>query len=1052
MKVTELVGDFRTRGHLCARLDPLGRASRGPWLSEVSSVPSRISESSLQRLHLGYPFQGDDEEKVKHIAKHLQLRSRPANRKFFIGCLMPGKHRADRSQYWTLPELIEHMHHTYCGTLAVETEHVATQEQLCWLLDRMESRSPLECDIKRGILKTLVQADAFESVLAEKFPSSKRFGLEGCEAVLSGMQTIIQHSSEHGVQKIEIGIPHRGRLNILCNILGKRFGEICSEMEGQQSDFHVGDVKYHLGVSNTVHYTSEKDGMPKSVRLSVAGNPSHLEAINPVILGMVRAEQERTNDVTHRRVMGLLVHGDAAFCGLGVVAETLQLADVPGFTTGGTIHVIINNQIGFTTLPLHGRSGAHATDVVKMIGAPVLHANADDPEAVYDACKIAADWRARFGKDIVVDVVGYRRYGHNERDDPVPNLPVTYSIIQQHPSVVDIYSKKLQEEGTVPAEEVLSWKQRMQSENRKEWEAAARGQYRQSAPQFLSTNWQGEALQAHLWAGDGSHSGNPFRQEPTGLPIKTLQLVGEQSCQPPEDFQLHPQVKKMLEARRRMVASEDARVDWGMGEVLAFGALILHRGVVPANMEDKGLLESSLGASLGLNRGHYHVRLTGQDVERGTFNHRQAVMYDQVTGARCVKLNEIIPGKQDIVEVWNSPLSEAAVLGYEYGYSLGSLDRALVLWEAQFGDFANNAQVFIDQFIVSGEEKWGQKSALVLLLPHGYDGEGPDHSSARLERFLSLCNDDPDDLPGHSAAHRRQINETFEAVSRDYGGKLNRSEASELLRSMGQTKHLGEMDTELLDNLWQEMGLPENAPLTKSAWEMFMTQYLRRNAEQHTNMFVVNATTPAQLFHVLRRQVNLPYKKPLVLMTPKFLLHHRPCTSALKDFATGTFFNRVIDDGKASDNTRHLAVDPSTGKSLLHPPQKIRRVIVCSGQIYYLLWRHRRAKGLWDIVLVRLEQICPFPHDLITRIISQYREAEVVWCQEEPKNMGAWLYVKPRLDTALRELWGDKGGRIRSMRYIGRPVSASTATASFKIHQKETNEILSAALEVPTCP
>ncbi|GMH36461.1 hypothetical protein BSKO_04329 [Bryopsis sp. KO-2023] len=1037
-KVTALIAAFRTRGHLCARLDPLNRVQGGPWYGAAPEGLERSAERSLKDLLRGYQQHDGLNEKAQYVAKKIQLEVKTDGcRKFFVGPVMSGSDE-QCNQYWNLPEIIERMAECYCGTLAVETEHLATQEQADWLVARVENRRQPKPVIKKETLQMLLNADMFERFLGEKFPGSKRFGVEGCESVLSGMRTIIQRCGEHGVSKVEIGIAHRGRLNILCNLLEKPLGAVCREMDGQQSQLHVGDVKYHLGRSGTLHYMSHEDGIPRSVKLSVAPNPSHLEAVNPVIVGMVRAQQQGLNDVARKKVMGLLVHGDAAFSGLGVVAETLQLSDVPGFTTGGVIHVVINNQIGFTTLPMHARSGPHATDVVKMISAPVLHANADDPEAVWEACTIAADWRAKFKKDIVIDIVGYRRFGHNELDNPVPNMPITYGLINKHPRVVDIYADQLKREGVISEEEFELWKKTVRAEFEKEWEEAERGTYAESVKDFLKTNWQGEALQ-ELWAYEAPRI---FHQEPTGLPIRTLQFVGSQICELGKDFKVHPDILKILKKRQKMILGPDSRVDWGMAEALAYGTLVLHRGIVPLHAEGQEYLD----AAMGLNKGHYHVRLTGQDVERGTFNHRQAVYYDQATGGRCIKHNEIIPGQQDIVEIWNSPLSESAVMGFEYGYSLGARDRALVLWEAQFGDFANNAQVVIDQFLASGEEKWGQQSGLVLLLPHGYDGQGPDHSSARLERFLAVCNDDPDHLSGHNPATRKHISATFEAISKEYGGKITRQQAVDVFRAF-RVEGVNGDSAEALDTLWTEMGLPEKAPLTKSAWESFMVQYIRRNAERDTNLFVVNATTPAQLFHVLRRQVNLPYKKPLILMSPKFLLHHGPCTSSLEDFSTGTFFNRVIDDGKVSDNTRHKAYLPgSSEEAFLLPADQIRRVIMCSGQIYYHLNAARRARRIRDVVFVRLEQICPFPHDRITAIVSQYKDAELVWCQEEPKNMGAWQFVKPRMDTAMRELCDSVGRKPRPVHYIGRASSAATATASYRIHQKETREIIDWAL------
>eukprot|EP00879_Flechtneria_rotunda_P017667 GHRR01018519.1.p1 GENE.GHRR01018519.1~~GHRR01018519.1.p1 ORF type:complete len:632 (+),score=225.54 GHRR01018519.1:2874-4769(+) len=626
--------------------------------------------------------------------------------------------------------------------------------------------------------------------------------------------------------------------------------------------------------------------------------------------------------------------------------------------------------------------------------------------------------------------------------------------------------------------ELSRWRSSWTAAAEEQWVAASEGKYKETAAQFLVSTWQGNALASVSRSGSQSPE-EDYRQEPTGLPLTTLQRVGQAICTLPEGFNCHQDVATLLVARRDMVAHADSRVDWAMAEALAVGTLLLHRDPIPDTPHP--FLDNPAAAPLGwgLNRGHYDVRISGQDCERGTFGQRHAVLWDQKTAQRLVLLSSVKPGAQDVVEVWNSPLNEAAVLGFEYGYSLGARDRSLVVWEAQFGDFANNAQVIIDQFIASGEEKWGQTSGLVLLLPHGYDGQGPDHSSARIERWLQLAKDDPDTLPGHSPAHRRIIKETFEAISRETGGKMYKDHILQLLTALGlgskarsssssganlassSTSSGSSDDAELAELLWEEMGIPEGQALTRGNWERFMLQYMRRYAERDANLCIVNATTPAQYFHLLRRQVNLPHKKPLVLFTPKYLLHHRPCSSALKDFTIGTFFNRVIDDGKASDNTRHRSVNKATGQPFLLPPDAIRRVVLCTGQVYYQLSKVRRAKRLRDVVLVRLEQISPFPHDLLMNVVRQYKNAELVWAQEEPKNMGAWSYVQPRLVTALRHCGGlahssDKGQGVsaiaaeqwasKQVKYIGRAAAASPATASFAIHQKETQDIIDAAM------
>lgn len=1046
LKVARLIRLFRSRGHLAAQLDPLKRTPRGPWLSEDGSEGPR-DERSLLALLEGYPESGTVEERAAYVGKRWNI-SNPYQQ-FYVGNEMPGTGSRSQPMWWSLPSVVELMSSLYCGPLSVELSHLFTDAQQRWLVQRFEARGgPPPPAARARLLHDLVRADEFERFLSRKFPASKRFGLEGCEALLPGLWVLMERSAGHGVRHVEVGMSHRGRLNVLANVLGKPMGALCSEMEGKQSAFHVGDVKYHLGQSATVSMRPPMEGLEGGeaaagkpgppLHVAIAPNPSHLEAVNPVVLGMVRALQTELGDTRGRRVMAVLIHGDAAFAGQGALAECMQLSAVPGFRVGGTVHVVVNNQVGFTTVPRQARSSPHPTDVAKAVGAPILHVNADHPDALWQAMRLASDWRAVFGVDVVVDLVGYRRNGHNELDDPATTLPLTYAAIAQHPPVAHIYAQQLQAEGVVSAAEVDAWRCEVRSEYEREFEAAQRGEYTESAAQFLASSWQGDALQA-LDQEAGPHS---VTQEPTGLPLPTLRRVGAAMCAAPAGFTPHAEVAQLMSQRLAMVQSADSRVDFAMAEALAFGTLMLHGTPEEAPSGASASSPEALGS--GLNRGYYAVRLTGQDVERGTFNQRHAVIYDQRTGERRVGLNHVAPGRQEVLEVWNSPLCEASALGFEYGYALGAKGRGLVLWEAQFGDFANNAQVVIDQFIVSGEAKWGQQCGLVVLLPHGHDGQGPDHSSARLERWLAAVDDDADSLPGNTPAHRRAISDTFAAITRDMGGRLGRQQALELMRSLGGDGRSGE----LVEVLWAEMGLPEDQPIGLRAWQGFMRQYMRRCSERDTNLFIACPTTPAQYFHALRRQMNLPYKKPLVLFTSKFLLHHKPATSALADLASGTFFNRVIDDSKASDNTRHLARHPVTGAPFLLPPHEIRRVLLCSGQIYYRLSAARRAARVRDVVLVRLEQLAPFPHDLITRVIGQYGAAELVWCQEEPKNMGAWGYVRPRLEAALREHCEEAvgGEEARKLRYVGRRAAAVAATASFAIHQREMQEIVDAAL------
>ncbi|KAK9823055.1 hypothetical protein WJX81_005034 [Elliptochloris bilobata] len=1065
LRMVAMVGVFRSRGHLAAKLDPLGRAPRGPFLAEAAErcTASGLIECGLPALLDGYCAGWPPARKAAYVAEQLSLQGTldPTRRVYVGGALTAGE--PGGRALWVPHELLEHLQAAYCSTLAVELDHLTSLEEQEWLARAVEARAqrPLPAQQQLGILRALLRTDMFERFLADRFPHSKRFGVEGCEALLPGLLAMAEHCASHGVQRLEVGMAHRGRLSVIHGLLGAPPGSLFAQMDNSQNEHHVGDVKYHLGRSATLEFPPVEQGQrPPRLRVSIAPNPSHLESIGPVVLGMVRAEQARLRDTSRTRVAGLLIHGDAAFPGLGIVAETLQLANVPGFTTGGTLHMVVNNQVGFTTEPADGRSSAHATDLAKAIGAPVLHVNADDPEAVVEACRIAADWRARFHKDVVVDLVGYRRHGHNEQDSPHAGLPLTYARVAAHPRVLTLYSERLVHEGALAPAQLDAWHEEVGSEFEREFAAAGAGKYAESVEAWLPTSWQGDALHALRDAGKGDPEP---RQEPTGLPLVTLQWVGRSMCTVPGGFATHPDIDKLLAARRRMVAGEDSRVDFGMAEALALGTLALHRGRRPGGCEFgsdvgeqaglptevvPGLLgldpdaEERAAASMGLNYGAYAVRLSGQDSERGTFNHRTAVLYDQRTGARRLSLAHMQPGMQEAVEVWNSPLSEAAVLGFEYGFSLGAAGMSLVIWEAQFGDFANNAQAIIDQYVAAAEERWGQRSGLVLMLPHGYEGQGPDHSSARIERFLQLMNDDADHLPGHVPAQRREAAAVFAALARRHGGQLSREQTVALLASVG----LGE-GGEHVELLWSEMGLAPDAHITQDNWERLMVQYMRRNAERQANMFVVAASTPAQLFHALRRQMNRPFLKPLVLMTPKYLHHHRPATSTLHDMTSGTFFNRVIDDGKVSDNTRHRSRHPVTGELFLLPPDRIRRIVLCAGQFYYRLSNARRAGRIRDVVLVRLEQLAPFPHDLVMKVVSQYGNAELVWCQEEPKNMGAYRYVQPRLETAMRELsMAAFGVPPRALHYIGRTAAASAATASNAIHLEETKEIVDAAL------
>ncbi|GAQ84781.1 2-oxoglutarate dehydrogenase E1 component [Klebsormidium nitens] len=1003
LKLVTLIRAFRSRGHFAATLDPLGR-TLGP-LTEGdgdANIGKPVNAEDLHRLMKNYPRLDLSAVGLKGV----DLRTR-----YFLGDQLRIAKAAQL--FWTVPEIVALMRASYCGTLTVEYEHVNTKEQKEWvrsMVERPVNRSFFSPSEKRLILRRLLYTDQLERFFATKFPSAKRFGIEGCESLMAGLFALAERAAQSGVENIELGMAHRGRLNVLHHFLRKPLGAMISEFMGGRAKYlQVGDVKYHLGTRGELEFGGKK------IAVSLSPNPSHLEAVDAVVVGKTKAKQFFKNDVKQEKVLGLLLHGDAAFCGLGLPVEVMQLSDLPEYTTGGTIHVILNNQIGFTTDPKLARSSPHPSDVAKGVGAPIFHVNGDDPEAVVRVCQLAVDWRQRFKRDVVVDLVCYRRHGHNEQDDPRVTQPLTSKIIASHPSTYQLYLQRALAEKWVTQEVVDAWTAEFTSAFESEYAAAAA--YIPAPQEWLASNWQGDAL---------GGAGESRSVVPTGLPLETLKQVGLAISEPPPDFDLHPDVARLLAARRRMVESERG-VDWATAEALAFGSLLVHPN-------------AALGQTAATNPAH-HVRLSGQDCERGTFNQRHAVLYDQTTAKRYVPLNHIAPGQQELFKVCNSSLSEAAVLGFEYGFSLEN-ESALVLWEAQFGDFSNNAQLIIDTFITSGEEKWATPTGLVLLLPHGFDGQGPDHSSGYLERFLQLANDDPDHLPGLGPAHRAEMEAGFAAADTSGRGYVTQADLLAFMRKFrGVTSEKAEV-------LMQELDIPKANRLHKDDWNLVMAQWLRRNAEKDHNLCVINASTPSQIFHALRRQVNRYFSKPLICMAPKYLLHHRACTSSLADMATGAYFRRLIADGDTADNVG-LAPD-------FMPKEKVRRVILCSGKVYYLLAHARRGRGVKDVALLRLEQIAPFPFDRVAKRISQYPNAELCWVQEEPKNRGAWTYVQPRIATALRDLLPEpqsghhleqsKSSVGREVRYIGRSPSASAATGAFDIHTLEVKEIIEEAL------
>jgi 2-oxoglutarate dehydrogenase E1 component len=785
-------------------------------------------------------------------------------------------------QYASLRQIVQIVRETYCGKIGIEFMHIQDPAQKAWVQERIESirnHTQFTERGKRAILERLTHAEAFERFLDKKYTGTKRFGIEGAETTIPALEQILKRGSQLGVNEVVLGMAHRGRLNVLANVLGKPFAAIFSEFQGNPANPEdvqgSADVKYHLGTSSD----REFDG--RRVHLSLTANPSHLEAVNTVVLGKVRAKQAQKGDLDRDQTMAILLHGDAAFAGQGLVAETLDLSDLKGYRTGGTIHFIINNQIGFTTDPVKSRSGPYCSEVAKLIQAPIFHVNGDDPEASVHVARIAMEYRQEFKRDVVIDLFCYRRHGHNEGDEPSFTQPLMYQRIAEHPTTRALYADRLVEKGIVSREDADHMATEFQAQLEEAFETATG--YKPNKADWLEGAWAGLAVA----------TGDERRGE-TAVEPETLREIGRALTSVPEDFTAHRRLLRVLEAKReRLESGQD--IDWATAESLAFGSLLLE------------------GCK---------VRLSGQDCSRGTFSQRHAVLIDQKTKDEYVPLNAVRKG-QALIEVIDSPLSEAGVLGFEYGYSLAE-PRGLVVWEAQFGDFVNGAQVIIDQFIASGESKWLRMSGLAMLLPHGYEGQGPEHSSARLERFLQLCGED--------------------------------------------------------------------------------------------NMQVVNCTTPANYFHALRRQMHRNFRKPLIVMTPKSLLRHKLCVSRLQDMGPGTSFHRVMyDDVK-------LCAD-----------EEVRRVVLCSGKVYYDLYEEREKRGIKNVFFLRLEQLYPFPHKALKAELARFPQADIVWCQEEPRNMGAAFFVLPEIEAVLTEL----GHAASRPRYVGRPAAASPATGLLKRHLRE---------------
>ncbi|MCX8255958.1 2-oxoglutarate decarboxylase, thiamin-requiring [Beijerinckiaceae bacterium RH AL1] len=860
-----MIRAYRTRGHLHAKLDPLGLA------------PPKDAEE----LHpSSYGFTEAD-----------------YGRQIFIDGVLGLK-------WASIDEMLPILRRTYCGTIGYEFVHMSDPAEKNWMQARIEGPDKaitFTPEGKRAILNKLIEAEGFEKFLDIRYTGTKRFGLDGGESMVPALEQIIKRGGALGVEDIEIGMAHRGRLNVLAQVMSKPHRAIFHEFKGGSASpvetEGSGDVKYHLG------FSSDRTFDDKTVHLSLSANPSHLEIVDPVVLGKVRAKQDQKEDFVDRaKVLPLLLHGDAAFAGQGVIAECFGLSGLKGHRTGGSIHFIINNQIGFTTYPRYSRSSPYPSDVAKMIEAPIIHVNGDDPEAVVYAAKVAVEFRQKFHKPVVIDMFCYRRFGHNEGDEPSFTQPLMYKKIRGHKSVLDLYAEKLVAEGVMTAERVEQDKAAWRGKLDVEFEAGQH--YAPNRADWLDGRW----------AGLRSATGTPDddRRGQTGVDRARLVELGHRLTEVPKGFHLHKTIQRLLDNRRKAVDTGE-NIDWGMGEALAFASL--------------------------LDEGH-RVRLSGQDSERGTFSQRHSVLIDQENEARFIPLNHV-RDDQGRFEVINSMLSEEAVLGFEYGYSIAEPD-ALTLWEAQFGDFANGAQVIFDQFISSAERKWLRMSGLVCLLPHGYEGQGPEHSSARLERYLQLCAED--------------------------------------------------------------------------------------------NMQVANCTTPANYFHILRRQLKRDIRKPLILMTPKSLLRHKRAVSQLDAMATGTSFHRLL---------RDHAEKPGEHKIKLRADGKIRRVVLCSGKVYYDLFEERERREADDIYLLRVEQLYPMPLKALVNELSRFRKAEVVWCQEEPKNMGAWTFIDPYLEWVLGQVGN---GQVRP-RYIGRPAAAATATGLMSKHLAQMKAFMDEAFD-----
>ncbi|NXE29579.1 ODO1 protein, partial [Ardeotis kori] len=887
LAVQSLIRAYQIRGHHVAQLDPLGILDA----DLDSSLPADLITSTDK---LG--FYGLDESDLDKVFR-LPTTT-------FIG----GNESA-----LPLREIIRRLEMAYCQHIGVEFMFINDLEQCQWIRQKFETPGIMQFnnEEKRTLLARLVRSTRFEEFLQRKWSSEKRFGLEGCEVLIPALKTIIDKSSEKGVDYVIMGMPHRGRLNVLANVIRKELEQIFCQFDSklEAADEGSGDVKYHLGM----YHRRINRVTDRNITLSLVANPSHLEAVDPVVQGKTKAEQFYCGDTEGKKVMSILLHGDAAFAGQGIVYETFHLSDLPSYTTHGTVHVVVNNQIGFTTDPRMARSSPYPTDVARVVNAPIFHVNADDPEAVVYVCNVAAEWRSTFHKDVVVDLVCYRRNGHNEMDEPMFTQPLMYKQIRKQKPVLQKYAELLISQGVVNQPE---YEEEIAKYDKICEEAHARSKDEKilHIKHWLDSPWPG------FFTLDGQP--RSMTCPSTGLNEEDLTHIGQvASSVPVEDFTIHGGLSRILKTRGEMV--KNRTVDWALAEYMAFGSL-LKEGI--------------------------HIRLSGQDVERGTFSHRHHVLHDQNVDKRtCIPMNHLWPNQAPYT-VCNSSLSEYGVLGFELGFAMAS-PNALVLWEAQFGDFHNTAQCIIDQFICPGQAKWVRQNGIVLLLPHGMEGMGPEHSSARPERFLQMCNDDPDVFPKLDDFDVRQLCEC--------------------------------------------------------------------------NWIVVNCSTPANFFHVLRRQILLPFRKPLIAFTPKSLLRHPEARSSFDDMLPGTHFLRVIpDSGPAAQN-----------------PEQVKRVLLCTGKVYYDLTRERKARQMEaEVAITRVEQLSPFPFDLLQREAQKYPAAELVWCQEEHKNQGYYDYVKPRLRTTIN--------RAKPVWYAGREPAAAPATGNKKNHLTELQRLLDTAFNL----